>query len=541
MDFSQFKEWVRIFSIGLILSVFTSISWAVHDNGVFELEGDAFNNLAVDGEDWENVFLGTDNANVSLFVADPSPVSIFTGGRKDIQDIPDWKHKDGSVPDKDDLTNAYAAAYGVDDGNSGQDLVIYFGADRFANVGDAFMGFWFFQDQVAALPDGTFSGVHINGDVLILVDYPQGANAVPYIAMVLWDDSCSKADSNDPAPGDCAAKNLRLKAESDDATGSAECGSQNDDLGCATTNHSDEPSPWSYTPKSGSSNVFPFESFYEGGVNLTQLLGGTGTCFSSYMAETRSSSSFTAALKDFVLGEFELCGMEVVKTCTGGEVSTTGDSIIYGYKIDVTNTGFGTLFDINVDDTTAGDTFYTASLAVGATESYTGTFETTTIGALNEASVSAALKTGGDIVIDVTSQATCPVVNPQAVMNITKQCETLVEKNTSGAYGLLVKYDGKVCNTSNVKIENVSIAEKHDGITVNIPVGDIGPSSCKDYNGQYIPTPSTDVASGGVAAHAVRTFKDTVFATGANAITGASVDTGLLVEANCPLCPAPTP
>ncbi|MCV5927546.1 hypothetical protein OFO11_37180, partial [Escherichia coli] len=68
-------------------------------------------------------------------------------------------------------------------------------------------------------------------------------------------------------------------------------------------------------------NAFPYESFYEGGVNLTQLLGGidgTASCFSSFMAETRSSASFTAALKDFVLGQFQLCGMELVKTCPTG-------------------------------------------------------------------------------------------------------------------------------------------------------------------------------------------------------------------------------
>ncbi|NMV11847.1 hypothetical protein HKB26_01215, partial [Vibrio parahaemolyticus] len=102
-------------------------------------------------------------------------------------DISEWSHKDGSVPDKDDLTNAYAAAYGVDNGGGGSDLVIYFGADRFANVGDAFMGFWFFQDDVQALDDGSFSGQHVVGDVLVLIDYPQGANDEPYAALVTWD------------------------------------------------------------------------------------------------------------------------------------------------------------------------------------------------------------------------------------------------------------------------------------------------------------------------------------------------------------------
>ncbi|MDW2173112.1 hypothetical protein R7Z48_27185, partial [Vibrio sp. 1567] len=148
MDFNKLVILARAFCLGLILSVFASPTWAVHDLGTFELEGNATDD-AVAGDDWENIYDGSDSANVDTgILPDPSPISIFTGGRKDIQDISEWSHKDGSVPDKDDLTNAYAAAYGVDNGGGGSDLVIYFGADRFANVGDAFMGFWFFQDDV---------------------------------------------------------------------------------------------------------------------------------------------------------------------------------------------------------------------------------------------------------------------------------------------------------------------------------------------------------------------------------------------------------
>ena len=47
----------------------------------------------------------------------------------------------------------------------------------------------------------------------------------------------------------------------------------------------------------------------EGGIDLTALeLTG---CFSSFMAETRSSPSISAQLKDFVLGTFESCGATI--------------------------------------------------------------------------------------------------------------------------------------------------------------------------------------------------------------------------------------
>ena len=61
------------------------------------------------------------------------------------------------MPDKDDLTHAYAAAY-----NENSDLLLYFGADRISNVGDAFMGFWFFKQKVTALPNGKDYGFIVN-------------------------------------------------------------------------------------------------------------------------------------------------------------------------------------------------------------------------------------------------------------------------------------------------------------------------------------------------------------------------------------------
>jgi hypothetical protein len=65
------------------------------------------------------------------------------------------------------------------------------------------------------------------------------------------------------------------------------------------------PSPWSYTPSKGPANIFPKGAFFEGGVNLSQL-GISNVCFASFLAETRSSQSTDATLKDFVTGTFTL-------------------------------------------------------------------------------------------------------------------------------------------------------------------------------------------------------------------------------------------
>jgi hypothetical protein len=81
--------------------------------GLFELEGDTVAS-ADPGTDWGALYGGATPANLITFtgiLADPAPQTIYwKGGSKDINDIPDWWQKDGSVPDKDDITNAYAAA-----------------------------------------------------------------------------------------------------------------------------------------------------------------------------------------------------------------------------------------------------------------------------------------------------------------------------------------------------------------------------------------------------------------------------------------------
>ncbi|MHC4132354.1 MAG: hypothetical protein ACYSR3_10225, partial [Planctomycetota bacterium] len=116
---------------------------AVDDLGLFELDGNALQDAANPPDDWELLYNGGNGQIVFTgIIPDPNQDTIFVGGRKDIQDIGDWGWKnDGGFPDKDDITNAYGAAY-YEDAN----LVTYFGADRFANNGDAYMGFWFFQD-----------------------------------------------------------------------------------------------------------------------------------------------------------------------------------------------------------------------------------------------------------------------------------------------------------------------------------------------------------------------------------------------------------
>src|SRR5947209_7613180 len=103
-----------VLSVGALGAFVVSNALAVHDTTAFELDGNATNNPAVLGDDWDNVchqVMGTDcsttnntsGASAVDWVAEPNlNASVFTGGgSKDPQDINNWLWKDGSSPDKD--------------------------------------------------------------------------------------------------------------------------------------------------------------------------------------------------------------------------------------------------------------------------------------------------------------------------------------------------------------------------------------------------------------------------------------------------------
>jgi hypothetical protein len=107
----------------------------------------------------------------------------------------------------------------------------------------------------------------------------------------------------------------------------ADCvpGVSNDD-GCGTVNNTTIKSPWAYVGKatSAADNILS-GGFVEGGINLSNL--GLAGCFSSFLAETRSSPSVDAQLKDFILGQFEACGSELSTTPVGGDLSIGTGSV----------------------------------------------------------------------------------------------------------------------------------------------------------------------------------------------------------------------
>src|SRR5258705_485160 len=296
-------------------------AYAVHDVGLFQLDRNAQTSVqsAIPAtDDWDKVCpittppgaascIGGISAQATTFDTDGVNASTFTGGgSKDDLDTTNWNWKDGSVPPKDDLAHAYAVRY--------SNGFLYFGADRTANNGDSQLGFWFFRSSIGPLAGGTFGpGAHQNGDILVLSDFTNGG-AVVTIRVFAWhspggaiNGTLDLLAGTTATPADCVGTPL--------GTG---------DHFCATVNTVVTPSPWSFTDKGGvaTGNFAPGE-FYEGGIDLT-FLGLQDECFSSFLAETRSSQSVDATLKDFVGGAFAVCTATMTtapSTGAGGTVT----------------------------------------------------------------------------------------------------------------------------------------------------------------------------------------------------------------------------
>jgi hypothetical protein len=336
--------WVRIrpllgvlFSISLLTVLVATPAQAVHDLNVFELEGNATNDPNVLGDDWDNVcheVIGSDcsttnNTSGATAVSWKEELSrsasIFTGGgSKDPEDISQWAFKNelGGLPDKDNLEHGFAARYTVPqvDGTScptsiaGSTCdVLYFGSDRFDNSGDAQEGFWFLQNDCSQGTVKSGGGFHFTcvdptptsdpsddfhkvGDLLVLTDFSIGGT-VSTIRVFKWVGSGGSDGSLDFL---AAFSNKCGAALGPDGA----CGIVNPTNGTA--------SPWTFLDKSGNSTYLQGE-FFEAGLNLSSPeINLGGECFATLVSETRSSTSVTATLKDFILGGFGACTSSVV-------------------------------------------------------------------------------------------------------------------------------------------------------------------------------------------------------------------------------------
>jgi hypothetical protein len=429
--------------VALVAALFSGSASAVHDEGVFQLDGnaDTATQSAIPArEDWDVICKANlqsaslpkgcvknpdvtlpsinTNANKSVFITDAfggATDDIFTtGGSKDDLDISSWRFKNATPsPDKDDLEHAFAARYTCDT-NAGclgtqDDQLLYFGADRFSNSGDANIAFWLLQNKVSengTVADPTicttgggcgFSGVHrahgggadgtscypnqtepcpagktgaddTRGDVLIVSAFT-GGGSEPGITAYEWVGKGNAPNSlkvtNDasvvpiPIPGQAATEGCLTAGLAQDAA-------------CALVNTGNITSPWTFTEKSlGATNTIAASEFYEGGLNLTEL-GLADECFSSFLVNTRSSQDVNSELHDYALGQLSSCAPTLTTQASTNSTVTPGTAVHDTATITVTGAG-------SPADPTGTVTFFlcgpiaTGDCATGGTNVGTGT------------------------------------------------------------------------------------------------------------------------------------------------------------------------
>ncbi len=402
-------------------------------------------------EDWNTLYAGGGTAQVHQFLANQG-YAFATGGSKDYNLIGSWRYTVGTAPDKDAITNAYAAAY-----NEGGHLVIYFGADRYDTSGDANIGFWFFKQNVYT-EGGRFVGEHSIGDLFVVSQFTGGGSNAT-VRVYRWVGS-----------GGDQQKGTLLEVPQAEATAQA------------ITNGSPFDPAWAYTSKDGSANI-PVAGFFEGRIDITEAFGGGGSCFASFMAETRSSSTMSAVLKDFVVGSFPLCAVKVSKTCEVIGPNATGDAFLYKYKLKVTNEGYGPLYDIVATDslpagsTPDGDyTFSVGELSAGSDETSEYLyFSSIHNGVENNASVVAATVDDGTPDLSANAlPATCPATTINKDLTVTKTCSTLLD--TVGGHAVVkVNFAIGICNGSSVKLTNIQVTDSKAGFLTT--VSELGPAT----------------------------------------------------------------
>src|SRR5206468_145407 len=298
-------------------------SYAVHDIGLLELDGNTVDNSSpVAGDnspyDWESVF---DASGVQILTPAIEPrlltaafskdittpdASYFATSNKDIDNVSTWQCGVQNNPlNKDDILNAYAALF---KNTANGHVILYAGVERDSNNGNSFAGFWIFKGNVGCNSPGNFSGAHTDGDVLILSNFT-GGGGTPLVQVYEWmNGGLTLVDS-----GNFCVQNPPLSG---------------DDV-CGAVNTASITPAWD-------SAALGTNQFLEVGVDLTNALdfgANSVPCFARFQAETRSSQETTATLKDFAGGQFNTCNSSTVTTPMAGQSSVSGSNVIPGTSV----------------------------------------------------------------------------------------------------------------------------------------------------------------------------------------------------------------
>lgn len=292
-------------SLLAVLAIARTPAVAVHDTGVFELDGNA---AATGVDDFNTIYGGPGLSFDHAFVNDASnPDTTFHAGTNDDRDgLNEWHCITSSNPlDRRDLRHAYTAAYMVNG-----DLHLFFGADRGANSGAAWFGLWLFQQPVQCdSVSGNFFGRKIDGDLFIVSSFDE-SGAVLSIKVYRWTDPDGAPESGDEFLGNGVTSGTALASGVDCTLPNPHSGSP--DI-CGAINTATTSVDWE-------GSALAQKRYFEGGVNLSALFRTSAfshpVCYSTFLAETRGSATLAGQPFDYATGDVDTCASLMVNTVT---------------------------------------------------------------------------------------------------------------------------------------------------------------------------------------------------------------------------------
>jgi hypothetical protein len=263
-------------------------------------------NLVVDtaGKDWFNV------ANRHTGIDKPTGRTDNSFGQGTKEDNSNVTVVTGSIPpNKNDLTRFYEASEKVND-----QIFLYLGWERLVNIGNANLDFEINQNATPEFTETKTGPLLLNraaGDLLINYDF--GGSGTPTLAINTWVTS--------GATSQCFAAN------------SLPCWGNHKVLSTATEAEGAVNTGTVAEPIAGGNLAAGL--FGEASINLTAAgVFQTGVCthFGSAFVKSRSSSSFTAELKDFIAPvgiEISNCGSITINKVTQNEPVPGTQSFAY--------------------------------------------------------------------------------------------------------------------------------------------------------------------------------------------------------------------
>ena len=249
--------------------------------------------------------------------------TVYTGaGSEKNGDLLDGEtYSTGSVPAKDDLANVYAVAL-----RTATVYEIFFGAERnyTSGQGDSHIDFEFLQADVTSDGgcSGSISGDRTQGDFLLAVDFGKGGTLG---GNTLYKWYCTTPSTD----GTVCNEGSYVEEGSESVT----FGVNSSPINCGG---------WACRHADGSFEAtVDSNKFMEGGIDL-QALDFTG-CTHTFLPHTRSSTSFTATLKDFAIATFNSCGEPAITTTPDPTSGNIGDLLKDKATLSGTVNGTGTI------------------------------------------------------------------------------------------------------------------------------------------------------------------------------------------------------